>query len=70
MRLEKTFRSVSILISNEQRLCLDGKPLTLTAKEEFYPNVQVSVTEFVGEQVNSQLGGSGEQKRKEPAFFA
>lgn len=49
---------------------LDGKPLTLTAKEEFYPNVQVSVTEFVGEQVNSQLGGSGEQKRKEPAFFA
>ena len=49
---------------------LDGKPLTLAAKEEFYPNVQVSVTEFVGEQVNSQLGGSGEQKRKEPAFFA
>ena len=54
----------------EKRLVrLDGKPLTLTAKEEFYPNVQVSVTEFVGEQVNSQLGGSGEQKRKEPAFF-
>ena len=49
---------------------LDGKLLTLAAKEEFYPNVQVSVTEFVGEQVNSQLGGSGEQKRKEPAFFA
>ena len=57
-------------ILEKQFVNLDGKELFITAKDEFYPNVQVSVTQFVGEQVNSQLWGSGEQKRHEPAFFA
>ena len=57
-------------ILEKQFVNLDGKELSITAKDEFYPNVQVSVTQFVGEQINSQLWASGEQKRHEPAFFA
>ncbi len=57
-------------ILEKQFVNLEGQELFITAKDEFYPNVQVSVTQFVGEQVNSQLWGSGEQKRHEPAFFA
>lgn len=57
-------------ILEKQVVHLEGKELFITAKEEFYPNVQVSVTQFVGEQTNSQLWASGEQKRHEPAFFA
>lgn len=57
-------------ILEKKFVVLDGKPLSITAKDSFYPNVQISVTQFVGEQINSQLGNSGEQKRHEPAFFA
>ena len=57
-------------ILEKKIVTLDGSPLSVKVREDFYPNVQISVVEFVGEEVNRQLGGSWDQKRSEPAFFA
>lgn len=42
-------------ILETQSYILDGKPLSITAKESFYPNVQISVSQFVGEEIQQQL---------------
>lgn len=45
-------------ILEKKIVTLDGSPLSVKVREDFYPNVQISVVEFVGEEVNRQLGGS------------
>jgi len=45
-------------ILEKKIVTLDGSPLSVKVREDFYPNVQISVIEFVGEEVNRQLGGS------------
>ena len=45
-------------ILEKKIVTLDGSTLSVKVREDFYPNVQISVVEFVGEEVNRQLGGT------------